>query len=71
VNKKKAVVNKKKCLQCGGCVGECPVGAITLVDGVSLVIDKSKCIGCGKCKKVCPVGAIDIVEVDEIKEERQ
>jgi ferredoxin len=65
---KKAKVNKDKCLQCGGCVGVCPVGAITLIDGKGIVIDKNKCIGCGKCKLVCPVGAIEIVEEEDDKQ---
>ena len=65
---KKAKVDKRKCMQCGGCVGECPVGALTLVDGVGIVIDKEKCIGCGKCKLVCPVGAIDIVDEERGKQ---
>ena len=48
--------------QCRGCVAHpcvtvCPKGAISIVNGKS-VIDQSKCIKCGKCKKVCPYDAI-------------
>ena len=48
--------------QCRGCVAKacvaaCPKGAISIVDGKS-VIDKSKCIRCGKCKAACPYDAI-------------
>jgi len=42
---------------CQLCVGECPVGVITMVNGVAK-IDAEKCIGCGKCRDVCPVGAV-------------
>ena len=47
---------------CRGCVAHpckqvCPKGAISTVDGKS-VIDQEKCIKCGQCKKVCPYGAI-------------
>lgn len=48
--------------QCRGCiahpcVGACPVGAVSMVNGKSF-IDKEKCIRCGKCKKECPYDAI-------------
>lgn len=48
--------------KCMGCVAHpcnvvCPRGAISMVDGRS-VIDQEKCIKCGKCKTVCPYDAI-------------
>ncbi len=48
--------------QCRGCIAHpcvkvCPVGAVSIVNGKS-VIDQSKCIKCGKCKKECPYDAI-------------
>ncbi len=48
--------------QCKGCVAHpcsevCPVNAISMVNGRS-VIDQSKCIRCGKCKNNCPYDAI-------------
>lgn len=48
--------------QCKGCVAHpcmevCPVGAIHMEKGKS-VIDKNVCIKCGKCKANCPYDAI-------------
>ncbi|MBE5806236.1 MAG: 4Fe-4S dicluster domain-containing protein [Clostridiales bacterium] len=45
-----------KCISCGACAGECPVGCITQGDD-KYVIDKNACIGCGSCLGVCPVEA--------------
>ncbi|MEG2610461.1 MAG: 4Fe-4S binding protein [Bacilli bacterium] len=45
-----------KCISCGTCEAECPVGAISQGDE-SYIIDKEKCISCGACSAVCPVGA--------------
>lgn len=48
--------------QCKGCVAHpcmevCPVGAIHMENGKS-VIDRNICIKCGKCKSNCPYDAI-------------
>jgi [FeFe] hydrogenase (group B1/B3) len=48
--------------RCRGCLAHpcnevCPRGAISMVDGKS-VIDQKKCIKCGKCKNICPYDAI-------------
>ncbi len=51
--------NHRICIHCGGCVGVCPVGAITLEENV-IVIDGTKCIDCGACVKMCPVKAMTI-----------
>ncbi len=45
------------CLNCGACEGECPVGAISEVDG-KRCIDESSCASCGSCAAVCPAEAI-------------
>ncbi|MDD5701485.1 MAG: ATP-binding protein [Dehalococcoidales bacterium] len=52
-----AVINRKKCIQCGLCQDLCRFGAIKdyLVDAVS-------CEGCGFCSHVCPVDAITMEE---------
>lgn len=49
-------IDAEKCLGCGACAGECPVGAIS-EDAGKYVIDADKCVECGACAGVCPVGA--------------
>jgi Fe-S-cluster-containing hydrogenase component 2 len=54
-----AVVDKEKCGGCGTCVGECPVGAIEIVDGKA-EIKADVCIECGACTGACPCEAISL-----------
>lgn len=53
------MVDRTKCISCGGCIAICPVGAIKFVDGKAH-IDPKKCVKCGSCQNFCPMGAIDI-----------
>lgn len=46
-----------KCIACQLCVGECPVNAIEVKNGV-FIIDREKCTGCGRCANICPAGAV-------------
>lgn len=46
-----------KCIGCQLCLGECPVNAIRMENGVA-VIDPEACAGCGKCVDVCPANSI-------------
>ena len=50
-------VDAEECVGCETCVPECPVEAISMVDGVA-VIDTEKCTECGTCIAECPVEAI-------------
>ena len=45
-----------KCISCGACAAEGPVGCISQGDE-RYVINKEACIECGTCQGVCPVGA--------------
>jgi uncharacterized protein len=47
----------EKCIGCGECVKICPVKALTLVNGKS-VLDRGTCIGCASCMAVCPTMAL-------------
>jgi len=47
-----------KCVNCGTCASECPVGAISQGDG-KYVVDADTCIDCGACEAACPNGAIE------------
>ena len=49
-------IDKNRCDGCEICIEECPVGAITMIDG-NADIDMEICIRCGTCHKVCPQNA--------------
>ena len=54
-----AEVNKEKCTGCETCVGECPVSAISMVDGKASV-NAGDCVDCGARTGACPVEAITL-----------
>lgn len=56
----RTMIDKKKCIGCGTCVGICPVGAISMDKDGKAVIDKNICIKCHACEMSCPVAAIKI-----------
>lgn len=45
-----------ECIECGSCISECPVEAIS--EGSPYKIDADKCTDCGACADVCPSDAI-------------
>jgi len=53
------LLNKKKCVGCLVCVGECLRDYMFYSDELPTPI---KCIACGLCVKQCPAGALAIAE---------
>lgn len=51
--------NPELCVACGACADQCPVSALTMIDGLPSV-DKEKCIACFCCQEVCPEKAITL-----------
>jgi ferredoxin len=60
--RKYPVVDKDKCLGCGGCMESCPVGALELDDEGGYEkhaqVYPRNCMACHTCEIYCPVGAI-------------
>ena len=52
-----AHVINDNCINCGQCVPECPVEAIS-EGSDKYVIDAEKCTDCGACVEICPSDAI-------------
>ncbi|MBR3152332.1 MAG: 4Fe-4S binding protein [Clostridia bacterium] len=48
----------EKCLECGKCMSECPMGAISNESG-KYVINPDVCISCGVCFSTCENEAIE------------
>ena len=51
------------CFGVGSCAKVCPVGAISVKNGVAFV-NETICIACGKCVGVCPKRIIELVPAD-------
>ena len=60
--RKYPVVDEDVCLGCGGCMENCPVGALELDDrggfDKKAKVYSDNCMGCHTCENYCPVGAI-------------
>lgn len=54
------VIDKDKCINCGLCMGYCPVNSV-YCEGGSFLISYDYCKGCGICSAECPKKAIDMV----------
>jgi len=60
VNKKgRVIVDKDKCIDCGGCVSLCPTEALYMDGNDQLEFTEEKCIGCNLCIDSCPRFAIE------------
>ena len=50
-------MDKEKCINCGVCMGYCPVNSI-YAEGKEILISYDYCKGCGICAAECPKQAI-------------
>jgi ferredoxin/flavodoxin len=64
INETSLAVYKDKCVKCGLCQEECPVGALSLA--TYPVQDRSKCFSCQKCINICPKHALYIEGIAQI-----
>ena len=53
----KVYINQDKCVACGMCARQCPVGCI---DIKNKTVDNEMCIKCMKCQGVCKFGALQL-----------
>ena len=62
--RKKAQIDKDKCIGCTICAKKCPVNAITGKLKEPHQVNDEICIGCGICEEKCPKDAIQLVRPD-------
>jgi nitroreductase/NAD-dependent dihydropyrimidine dehydrogenase PreA subunit len=55
-------VDKEKCIGCGLCAADCPMGIIAMEQGLPVIpaADETRCIHCLHCFAICDPGAITI-----------
>ena len=58
LNGRRFKVDAKKCINCGACAKNCPVGNIEIKDGKFRF--KGDCLMCARCSFNCPTDAFDI-----------
>ncbi len=51
-------IDVSECVQCEGCVEECPCDALQIGAGGYPFCVENLCIRCGRCIEICPVLAI-------------
>ncbi len=52
-------VNEERCVKCGLCVAECPMGVLKLESTGPKEVNPNACFACGHCVAICPKEAID------------
>lgn len=59
-NRKRRLLVEDWCVGCGTCAVKCPMGAISVIDGVAKP-DVNKCVLCGYCGAHCPEFCLKII----------
>jgi len=59
---KKITLDRDKCIDCGACIGLCPVDALEFDKKRKLQLYEDNCIQCKACVKACPMNALSIEE---------
>jgi NAD-dependent dihydropyrimidine dehydrogenase PreA subunit len=54
------LINRQLCTGCGGCVEQCPTGALGRHDDKAVLIYPDLCTYCAACEDICPVNAIEL-----------
>lgn len=62
-------LHKEKCVKCGKCQKNCPLGAIAVIDGYP-IINKAKCMNCYRCIHHCPSLALSLSAKRTVKKVR-
>ncbi len=52
------IIDETKCIGCGACVDVCPVGSLSLANGVAVADER--CTACSACLEVCPTNALSL-----------
>ena len=58
-------VDLDRCVGCGTCVQDCPLGAIRLKKKKAVIDDR--CSQCGACMRVCPEEAISVGDLSVLE----
>ena len=59
LSKRHVLIDKNLCIECGGCVSLCYIGALNLdLETFSLIYEEDKCVYCKLCIDACPRNAI-------------
>ncbi len=56
------VMDKSRCVNCGMCLGYCPVNSVRFSENSGYYICYDYCKGCGICAVECPKSAISMVK---------
>ncbi len=61
----KPVMDKSSCINCGICMGYCPVNSVKYSEKKGYYICYDYCKGCGICAVECPKKAISMEKEDK------